>query len=38
MEGAGDPAEGAAGIVAIALAAERPTGQFINCEGELVAW
>jgi NAD(P)-dependent dehydrogenase (short-subunit alcohol dehydrogenase family) len=38
MPGAGDPAEGAAGIVAVALAAQHRTGQFINCEGELVAW
>ncbi|MET0897527.1 MAG: SDR family NAD(P)-dependent oxidoreductase [Mycobacterium sp.] len=38
MEGAGDPAEGAAGIVAIALAGETPTGQFFSYNGELVAW
>ena len=36
--GAGEPAEGAAAIVAVALAAESPTGQFINDAGELVAW
>ncbi len=36
--GAGDPAEGAAAIVAVALAAESPTGQFIDDAGELVAW
>ena len=38
MEGAGDPAEGAAGIVATALAAEARTGQFIYWVGELGAW
>ncbi len=38
MPGAGDPAEGAAGIVAIALAAEPATGQFFNWQGEGVAW
>lgn len=36
--GAGDPAEGAVAMVALALAAESPTGQFINDQGELVAW
>ena len=36
--GAGDPAEGAAAIVAVALAAESPTGQFINDAGEVVDW
>lgn len=36
--GAGDPAEGVAAIVAIALAPESRTGQFINDAGELVAW
>jgi NAD(P)-dependent dehydrogenase (short-subunit alcohol dehydrogenase family) len=36
--GAGDPAEGAAAIVAVALAAESPTGQFINDTGDLVVW
>jgi NAD(P)-dependent dehydrogenase (short-subunit alcohol dehydrogenase family) len=36
--GAGDPAEGAAGIVALALAAESPTGQFFSDASELVAW
>jgi len=36
--GAGDPAEGAAAIVAVALAAESPTGQFINDGGGVVAW
>jgi NAD(P)-dependent dehydrogenase (short-subunit alcohol dehydrogenase family) len=36
--GAGDPAEGAAGITALALAAEVPTGQFLSDAGELVAW
>lgn len=36
--GAGDPAEGAAGIVALALADTLPTGQFFNDQGELVAW
>lgn len=35
---AGDPAEGAAAIVAVALAADPPTGRFINDEGQLVAW
>ncbi|MGW0163462.1 SDR family NAD(P)-dependent oxidoreductase [Mycobacterium sp. NPDC003323] len=38
MEGAGDPAEGAAGIVAIALAEEFRTGQFRSDRGELVEW
>ena len=38
MPGAGDPAEGAAGIVAIALAAEPSTGQFFSWQGEVVAW
>ncbi|MEV5361123.1 SDR family NAD(P)-dependent oxidoreductase, partial [Micrococcus luteus] len=36
--GAGDPAEGAAGISALALAAEVPTGRFLSDHGELVAW
>ena len=36
--GAGDPAEGAAAIVAVALAAESPTGRFISDQGEFVAW
>ena len=36
--GAGDPAEGAAGIAALALADEVPTGQFLSDQGELVAW
>lgn len=36
--GAGDPAEGAAGIVALALAAETSTGEFFSDAGELVAW
>jgi NAD(P)-dependent dehydrogenase (short-subunit alcohol dehydrogenase family) len=36
--GAGDPADGAAGIVALALADEVPTGQFLSDQGELVAW
>ncbi|WP_304113879.1 SDR family NAD(P)-dependent oxidoreductase [Mycolicibacterium bacteremicum] len=38
MEGAGDPAEGAAGIVAIALAERSRTGQFLSDQGELVPW
>ncbi|MGV9803382.1 SDR family NAD(P)-dependent oxidoreductase [Mycobacterium sp. NPDC003449] len=38
MQGAGDPAEGAAGIVAIALAEELTTGQFRSDQGELVPW
>lgn len=38
MEGAGDPAEGAAGIVAVALSDESRTGQFFSYTGELVAW
>ncbi|MGK2870564.1 MAG: SDR family NAD(P)-dependent oxidoreductase [Mycobacterium sp.] len=38
MPGAGDPAEGAAGIVALALAADPPTGQFFSWQGEVVAW
>jgi NAD(P)-dependent dehydrogenase (short-subunit alcohol dehydrogenase family) len=36
--GAGDPAEGAAGIVGVALAAESPTGLFFSDRGELVPW
>ena len=36
--GAGDPAEGAAAIVAVALATESPTGQFIDDAGEVVDW
>lgn len=36
--GAGDPAEGAAAIVAVALATDSPTGKFINDSGEVVAW
>lgn len=36
--GAGDPADGAAGIVGVALAAEPATGQFFNDHGEVVAW
>lgn len=36
--GAGDPAEGAAAIVAIALAAESRTGQFFSDQGEVVPW
>lgn len=35
--GAGDPAEGAAAIVAVALAEDSPTGQFISDSGEVVA-
>ncbi|KRD09806.1 hypothetical protein ASE48_07260 [Mycobacterium sp. Root265] len=38
MEGAGDPAVGAAGIVGVALSAEFRTGQFLSDQGELVAW
>ena len=36
--GAGDPDEGAAAIVAVALATESPTGQFIDDSGEVVEW
>lgn len=36
--GAGDPADGAAGIVALALADDAPTGQFFSDAGEVVAW
>ncbi|MDF2825986.1 MAG: putative short chain dehydrogenase [Mycobacterium sp.] len=36
--GAGDPAEGAAAIVAIALAGEWRTGQFFSDQGEVVDW
>lgn len=36
--GAGDPADGAAGIVGVALAQELPTGQFFDDHGEVVAW
>jgi NAD(P)-dependent dehydrogenase (short-subunit alcohol dehydrogenase family) len=36
--GAGDPAEGAVAMVALALAPESPTGKFINDRGELVPW
>ncbi|BBY27513.1 SDR family NAD(P)-dependent oxidoreductase [Mycolicibacterium sediminis] len=36
--GAGDPAEGAAAIVAIALADEWRTGQFFSDQGEVVDW
>jgi hypothetical protein len=38
MEGAGDPAVGAAGIAGVALSAEFRTGQFLSDQGELVAW
>ncbi|MCZ8379952.1 SDR family NAD(P)-dependent oxidoreductase [Mycobacterium sp. CPCC 205372] len=38
MPGAGDPSEGAAGIVAVALAVDPPTGLFFNWQGEVVAW
>jgi NAD(P)-dependent dehydrogenase (short-subunit alcohol dehydrogenase family) len=38
MTGAGDPADGAAGIVALALAADVPTGQFFDDAGNVVAW
>lgn len=38
MEGAGDPAEGAAGIVAVALSDELSTGLFFSDQGELVPW
>lgn len=38
MEGAGDPAEGAAGIVGVALSEESRTGRFFSDAGELVAW
>ena len=36
--GAGDPAEGAAGIAALAIAAETPTGLFISDAGQVVPW
>lgn len=36
--GAGDPAEGAAAIVALAVADELPTGVFFSDQGEQVAW
>lgn len=36
--GAGDPADGAAGIVALALAVDAPTGQFFSDAGEVVPW
>jgi NAD(P)-dependent dehydrogenase (short-subunit alcohol dehydrogenase family) len=36
--GAGDPAEGAVGIVALALAAQLPTCQFVDDAGQVVAW
>lgn len=36
--GAGDPAEGAAAIVALALADDLPTGRFFSDQGEQVAW
>ena len=38
MEGAGDPAEGAAGIVELALASVLPTGRFFSYRAELVSW
>lgn len=38
MEGAGDPAEGAAGIVGVALSGELRTGLFFSDQGELVPW
>jgi NAD(P)-dependent dehydrogenase (short-subunit alcohol dehydrogenase family) len=38
MPGVGDPAEGAAGIVAIALATEIATGRFFSWQGEVVDW
>lgn len=38
MEGAGDPAEGAAGIVGVALSEALQTGQFFSDQGELVPW
>jgi hypothetical protein len=38
MPGAGDPAEGAADIVAIALATEIATGRFFSRQGEVVDW
>ena len=38
MPGAGDPAEGTAGIVAIALATEIATGRFFSWQGEVVDW
>jgi NAD(P)-dependent dehydrogenase (short-subunit alcohol dehydrogenase family) len=36
--GAGDPAEGAAAIVALALGDALPTGRFFSDQGEVVAW
>lgn len=36
--GAGDPAEGAEGIVRLALAEDVPTGRFFSDAGEVVAW
>ncbi|MET0474899.1 MAG: SDR family NAD(P)-dependent oxidoreductase [Mycobacterium sp.] len=36
--GAGEPAGGAAGIVALALAADSSTGQFFSDAGEVVPW
>lgn len=38
MEGAGDPAVGAAGIVGVALSDDVQTGRFFSDQGELVAW
>jgi NAD(P)-dependent dehydrogenase (short-subunit alcohol dehydrogenase family) len=38
MEGAGDPAEGAAGIVGVALSGELRTGLFFSDHGEVVPW
>lgn len=38
MEGAGDPAEGAAGIVGVALSADLRTGLFYNDTGDVVVW
>ncbi|GAS93560.1 short-chain dehydrogenase/reductase SDR [Mycolicibacterium canariasense] len=38
MEGAGDPADGAAGIIGVAFSEPLPTGRFFSDEGELVPW
>ncbi|MCV7287829.1 SDR family NAD(P)-dependent oxidoreductase [Mycolicibacterium wolinskyi] len=38
MEGAGDPADGAAGIVRVALSDQLETGRFYSDQAELVPW
>ncbi|AQA02353.1 hypothetical protein BVC93_07800 [Mycobacterium sp. MS1601] len=38
MEGAGDPADGAAGIVGVALSEPLQTGLFFSDQGEVVPW